>query len=60
MAKFKGIFEVEDDEILDYVKKTMEYEIIEYIRTNIPPEEVFNKAALENWAEDNGYTKGEK
>lgn len=30
---------------------------IDFIKSNLAPDDVFDKAALENWAEDNGYVE---
>lgn len=31
--------------------------ILEWIDGNLEPDQVFSEAALESWAEDNGYVK---
>lgn len=30
---------------------------IDYIKSNLTPEDVFDKSDLENWAEENGYVE---
>jgi hypothetical protein len=40
----------------DMIRDTLLEESIEWIQSNLEPEDVFNALALEVWAEDNGYT----
>lgn len=37
------------------IPKSLLEDAIEWIITNLTPEDVFNKKQLEEWAEDNGY-----
>lgn len=46
-------------EFTGYILENIEFdlaEVLDYIRDNFAPDDVFSKIALQDWAEDNGYT----
>lgn len=45
--------------ISNVISKTLLEDAIEWIKSNMTPEDVFNASELSDWAESNGFVKDE-
>lgn len=62
MSKSVAVFDEDEFEIIPrlQVVQIEDSTIIEYILENFNPADVFAKEQLQQWAENDGYIKGEK
>lgn len=56
--------DIDDEDVIREVRSSCnidevfsDHEIIEYVKEQFNPEQVFEISALETWAKDNGYEK---